>query len=61
MAYALKIKHSDLEVDMIPGELRKKKSFVKIGSHIAPNPDDLITILMNLKSYIINVNLKVKL
>lgn len=42
MAYALKIKHSDLEVDMIPGELRK--SFVKIGSHIAPNPDDLITI-----------------
>jgi len=42
MAYALKIKHDDLEIDMVPGELRK--SFVKIGSHIAPNPDDLITI-----------------
>lgn len=35
----LEIKHDDLEVEMIPGKLRE--SFVKVGSHIAPNPDEL--------------------
>ena len=39
MKYALKIKHDDLEVDMIPGKLRE--SFVKVGNHLAPDPKDL--------------------
>lgn len=36
----LKIKHKDLEIEMIPGKLRE--SFVKVGNHIAPNPEELI-------------------
>ncbi|RBQ31099.1 cell filamentation protein Fic [Arcobacter sp. FW59] len=39
LAYALKIKYENLEVDMIAGELRKH--FVKVGNHIAPDPDEL--------------------
>ncbi|MDX9902251.1 MAG: Fic family protein [Aliarcobacter sp.] len=36
----LKIKHKNLEIEMIPGKLRE--SFVKVGNHIAPNPEELI-------------------
>ena len=37
--YALNIKNGDLEVEMIPGELRK--GYVKVGEHIPPSSDEL--------------------
>lgn len=39
MKYALNIKNGDLEVEMIPGELRK--GYVRVGEHIPPNNDEL--------------------
>lgn len=39
MKYALNIKSGDLEVEMIPGELRK--GYVRVGEHIPPSSDEL--------------------
>lgn len=39
MKYALSIKHDNLETKMMPGKLREL--VVKVGSHIAPKPEDL--------------------
>lgn len=39
MAYALKIKNGDLEVEMIPGKLRVGP--VSVGAHIPPQSDEL--------------------
>ena len=39
MSYALNIKHGDLKVNMIPGELRAGN--VQVGAHIPPEHDEL--------------------
>ena len=39
MKYALKIRNGDLEVEMLPGELRE--GYVRVGEHIPPNNDEL--------------------
>lgn len=39
MKYALNIKNGDLEVKMIPGELRE--GYVQVGQHIPPNSDEI--------------------
>ena len=39
MQYALNIKNGDLEVKMVPGELRE--GYVRVGEHIPPQSDEL--------------------